>query len=208
MKFEGIKLVSLDIFDTTLIIKKNNWMQEVAKYFSAEQTALLDPANLRHRFLCDNVSMIATLQSLNLLRDEHVSDIQQLIDAECASIEPVLFAKEILEEITQAHNYKLAVISNLGYDYGKPALAALNHSIDYTLFSYEVGYKKPDQEIFQKLITLSGLQPYEILHIGNSYKNDYLGAKEAGMHAIHLDLQRTSIADAKISTIAELVHYL
>lgn len=208
MKFNGIKLVSLDIFDTTLVIQKNNWMQEVAKHFDANQTASLNPIDLRHRFLCDNKPMIATLQSLNLIRDEHVADIQQRIDTECASIHQALFTKEILEEITQVHHYKLAVISNLGYDYGRPALQALNHPIDYTLFSYEVGYKKPDKELFQKLIDLSGLNPSEILHVGNSYKNDYLGAQQAGINAIHLDLNRFSIAATKISTIAELVHYL
>lgn len=208
MKIEGIKLVSLDLFDTTLVIQKNDWMHQVAKYFTAEQTASLNPLNLRHKFLCDNRSMIATLQSLDLITEKHVAEIQQLIDAECASIHQALFAKEILEEITEVCHYKLAVISNLGYDYGKPALKALNHPVDHVLFSYEIGYKKPDAQIFQELIVQSGLKPSEILHVGNSYKNDYLGARQAGMHAIHLDLERYSMAETKITTIAELVHFL
>ncbi|MCM3783434.1 HAD family hydrolase [Neobacillus mesonae] len=46
---------------------------------------------------------------------------------------------------------------------------------------------KPRPEMFQQALTLSGLQPDEVVHVGDSLKSDILGAQSAGLAAIWLN---------------------
>ena len=77
----------------------------------------------------------------------------------------------------------------------------------FLTFSKNIGYEKPSKEIFHAAIeqaepwlclvdpvrnegTLDScppLQPQEVLHIGNDFNKDFLGAREAGFHAVLLD---------------------
>lgn len=54
---------------------------------------------------------------------------------------------------------------------------------DFVIGSYEAGCTKPDPEIFIKAMEASkfqDLQPDECLHIGNTPRHDYLGARGVG----------------------------
>lgn len=206
MEFKNIKLLSFDAFDTLGRIEKTTrWVQEAMKMI-ANLPADFDPLELRRKLLCTDVPGIDTLRQLNLLSEEQLSSIAKLITQEKNTIVQVLFAKEILEEASS--KYKTALISNLGQDYGEPILQVLDHTFDHVLFSYQVGHVKPQAEMFQRLITDSGLEPHEILHVGNSYESDYLGAISIGMQAIHLDLRSKHKTTNRIGSIGELAHYL
>lgn len=50
---------------------------------------------------------------------------------------------------------------------------------DYVVFSYEAGAAKPQEEIFKLMQKRAELPPEKIVMIGNSFNNDYLGAKNA-----------------------------
>lgn len=91
---------------------------------------------------------------------------------------------------------KLGVISN--FDQRLEMLLKnmkLDSFLDFALNSYDVGYEKPDQRIFEKAIEtarIPDLKPYECLHIGDTALGDYIGAREAGwsaalIHSIHSD---------------------
>lgn len=206
MNITKFELLSFDAFDTLGRIRETTrWVQEAIKGIK-NLPETFDPVELRRQLLCTNVSGGETLQALNLLSEEELSRIKSLIEREQSAIEPVLFAQEILEAASS--KYKTALISNLGQDYGAPILKALNHPFDHVLFSYEVGYVKPQPEIFIKLINDSGLKPHQILHVGNSYESDFLGATSVGMQALHLDLRNKHKTPYRISSIAELVNYL
>lgn len=86
----------------------------------------------------------------------------------------------------QNKGIKLGVISN--YDVRlKKILKCLNLDkyFNFILVSYEVGYAKPDKEIFEKALSLGNcLSGKEVIHVGNSVKLDYHAAKAAGFNAI------------------------
>lgn len=46
---------------------------------------------------------------------------------------------------------------------------------------------KPNKAIFEKALEVSGCQPGEVVHIGDSYTSDVLGAVEAGIKPILVD---------------------
>ena len=51
-----------------------------------------------------------------------------------------------------------------------------------------VGYEKPHPAIFEAALRDLGAQPHESLYVGDGYSIDYLGATNAGMQAILLDV--------------------
>jgi putative hydrolase of the HAD superfamily len=53
--------------------------------------------------------------------------------------------------------------------------------------STQVGYAKPDAPIFRSALAAQGILSEQAWHIGDSYSQDYLGAKAAGLNALWLD---------------------
>lgn len=74
--------------------------------------------------------------------------------------------------------------------------------------STQIGYAKPDPKAFLKVADLLKLKPQEILHVGDGYENDYLGALHAGMQAILLDRKnvefRANSSIKKVQSLAEI----
>mmetsp|Transcript_14686 Transcript_14686/g.26615 ORF Transcript_14686/g.26615 Transcript_14686/m.26615 type:complete len:205 (-) Transcript_14686:240-854(-) len=102
------------------------------------------------------------------------------------------------------------VISNADERYGDSILPmlGLGDDMNFLTFSKTVGFEKPGKEIFQAAMKQAEpwlclvnpdkdedsfnphcppLKPGEVLHIGNDFKKDYIGAKNAGFHAALLD---------------------
>ena len=95
----------------------------------------------------------------------------------------------LLERSRQA-GLKLALVSNWDARL-EPLLDALElrSSFDVVVGSYKVGAEKPDRLIFERALALLGeeARPETILHIGDSYEEDFVGACQAGIGALHLD---------------------
>ena len=58
--------------------------------------------------------------------------------------------------------------------------------VDFVLASAVEGTSKPDREIFRRALAKAGGRPSEALHVGDSYREDYCGAKKAGLKALLL----------------------
>lgn len=63
----------------------------------------------------------------------------------------------------------------------------LNHYFDFVLASAVFGAAKPGRRIFQEALCRVGLQPWEAVHIGDSFEDDVQGALNVGMEAILID---------------------
>ncbi len=50
-----------------------------------------------------------------------------------------------------------------------------------TIVSEEVGYLKPNPRIFEYAIEKAGVEPFEVLHVGDSYESDIQGGDAAGV---------------------------
>lgn len=86
--------------------------------------------------------------------------------------------------------YRLIVISNSS---SKRSLelnlrrTGLLGYFEVLVSSGSVGYEKPHPEIFRIASRLCGVQLDRMVHIGNDYEDDYVGALGVGMKAILLD---------------------
>lgn len=115
-------------------------------------------------------------------------------------------AAATIEELS-SRNYKLLLASN--YDSrldqvldGKPELAPLRPA----LISAAIGWRKPGQAFFDRVAGRLALAVHEIAYVGDDYGNDFVGASEAGMHAIlHDPLNRRPEVAPRVTTLRELL---
>lgn len=91
-------------------------------------------------------------------------------------------------EALQKANVRLAVISNWDTRL-RPTLRSvgLHDFFEVITVSGEHGVNKPDRRIFDLTARSLGLKADEILHVGDSHREDFLGARGAGFHGLHLD---------------------
>jgi len=116
-------------------------------------------------------------------------------------------------------------------------MLGLGDDMKFLTFSKNVGFEKPGKEIFQAAMKQAEpwlclvdsdrdeetlklppppLKPEEVMHIGNDFTKDYIGAKNAGFHAVLLDrYNEKALADswkqhgaAVFKDLIDVVEYL
>ena len=112
-------------------------------------------------------------------------------------------AKEMLETL-RAKGYRLFAASNSFGHLQRSRLehAGILHYFEDTYISMDIGYDKPDIRFYQEALRRCGLQPSEVLMIGDSMTTDVLGAQAAGIDALFFDRQKDNLMDL----IQSLIH--
>jgi putative hydrolase of the HAD superfamily len=139
---------------------------------------------------------------LGLVRSELPRELDENVIGllEAAYVQPIFVAPPGLDPIAnslltdlKAAGLRLGLICNTGRTPGW-ALRKLLRAFDMEghfsamLFSNEEGVRKPSPQIFQRLLErLGGLQPGEVIHVGDDPLTDVRGAIAAGLVAILLD---------------------
>lgn len=72
----------------------------------------------------------------------------------------------------------------------------VDEDISFVVLSYDVGYEKPNRQMFDAATQLlketlaedsENAESFEMLHVGDEIEKDYLGAKNAGWNALMID---------------------
>ena len=105
-------------------------------------------------------------------------------------------AEQMLQTL-QAKGYRLFAASNSFGHLQRSRLehAGILHYFEDTYISMDIGYDKPDIRFYQEALRRCGLQPSEVLMIGDSMTTDVLGAQAAGIDAIYFDRQKDSLLE-------------
>src|SRR5262249_54599660 len=119
---------------------------------------------------------------------------------------PVDHAGEVLAglasqglELGVASNYDRRLHSVLD---GIPELSHLRNRV----ISSEVRIRKPDRQFFAEVVGRAGCDAGQILFVGDSLENDYLGAIAAGMRGVLLDDSSRTLPDVRrIRRLRELL---
>ncbi len=88
----------------------------------------------------------------------------------------------------KARGYVVGMASNFDHRL-RPIVAGLNDltELDHLWISSEIGWKKPAKGFFAAVCRTFGMDPANVLFIGDDLTNDYNGALAAGMSALLLD---------------------
>ena len=133
-----------------------------------------------------------------------LAELEADLRAECASVRLRPGIAEVWQSLRE-RGLRIAVCSNLALPYGSPLLSALPDTPEAVILSYEVGLAKPDPVIFHLVCDRLGLQPAEILFVGDTSSADTDGPQAIGMSAIHIsDFESYSRRDVhKIGELSE-----
>jgi len=106
----------------------------------------------------------------------------------------------------------LGLISNVDRDI-TPICQGLGLSamLQVVVTSQEVGFNKPQPEIFQAALKQTGVKPSEAIYVGDQHQIDVVGANAAGMRGILLDRHDYfgEITDCpRIRSLAEVAEHL
>ena len=101
-------------------------------------------------------------------------------------VEPTTF--DLLAEL-KAAGYQLGVISNRDLPFVEELKQiGLEGYFDLTVSGGEAGSKKPDPGIFHYSLARAGARPTETMYVGDNYFADVIGARNAGVHPVLLDI--------------------
>ena len=101
---------------------------------------------------------------------------------------------------------KLGIISNWD-ERLRPLLSALKLSpyFELMVISIEAGAAKPAPAIFEQAVAQLGVPAAAVLHAGDSWEEDVLGAREAGLNAVLLDRKQAGKRAESIPSLSRLV---
>lgn len=147
---------------------------------------------LPHHDFLDTLQIKMALEMAYLVRREKISPDDAETYAEriaqyCygRALESVNLARPVIEAL--ARKYPLVLVSNF-YGNIEAVLAdfGLSGYFQAVVESAVVGVRKPDPEIFRMGVRALGLEPGQVLVVGDSYRKDILPARAAGCRTLWL----------------------
>jgi putative hydrolase of the HAD superfamily len=85
----------------------------------------------------------------------------------------------------RAAGIRTAIVSDAGADDVESwPRSPLGSRVDITIFSYEVGYRKPDPRIYHHALSALGVGPEDAIFVGDGGSNEHTGARAVGMRTV------------------------
>lgn len=107
--------------------------------------------------------------------------------------------------VTLSRQYTLAALTNGNADIKR---LGLDHVFSFAFSAEQVGAPKPESHLFTAALQRVGIEPREMIYVGDDPRLDIDAAKKMGIHAIWMDRGTKSAeecqADAIITNISQL----
>ena len=98
--------------------------------------------------------------------------------------------------------YKLAIVSNVDDDLFAGTAPKLGIAFDHVVTAEQARCYKPGKQIFQLALARVGMDPRDILHVGQSIYHDVIPAKDLGMSSVWVNRRsaRPGVGAVKAAT--------
>jgi 2-haloalkanoic acid dehalogenase type II len=149
------------------------------------------PTLLRFEVFCRGFG-IAAAEAPELLTRTHMDGLR-------AQMRALPHHARVLERLRA--RYALGLVSNFSHSptaLGALREAGLESQLDAIAISDQVGIRKPRPEIFEHALAQLGLEPGEVVHVGDDLVADVDGAAELGMRSVWITRRRPE-ADALLA---------
>ena len=128
---------------------------------------------------------------------------QLLIQEELSSLTLYADAATTLSTL-KARKIPFAICSNLASPYGRVLERLLEEYKFIRCMSYEVGFIKPEPEIYRTVTDIAQVNPSDCLFVGDTLLADYEGPRQYGMRACHLMRDLPGCGD-RISSLKDVL---
>lgn len=122
---------------------------------------------------------------MQLGKAELVPELYSMLEAQINGVGLYPDVPELLARLRET-GWKIGLCSNLAMDFG-PRVKELLPDMDAYIFSFEVGAKKPEREIYAAVCKVMSCDAQDVFFIGNSQKADFDGPAEFGMRSALID---------------------
>lgn len=153
-----------------------------------------------------------------VLKEAGIEPTKELIVHILGKMQHIKFEPALYEDVLPALNrlkdkgMPLGLISNVDNDITEILTKlGLMPFLKVVITSLELGYHKPQPEIFKEAVKQAGVQPQEAIYVGDQYRIDVLGAKQTGMLGILIDRGgyfKEDIEEPKIRSLNQLSEHL
>ncbi|MEO0899826.1 MAG: HAD family hydrolase [Bacteroidota bacterium] len=194
------EIIVFDLYNTLVKIEtKTNGFTKIFQNCS-------EAIGITHRRFID---LILTQDIDDLIRrfpskfQEELERFLPAIEAEINSTLPFPETQSVLENL--ASKYDLFLISNLATPYKRPYYELeLSTWFNRPIFSCDVGFRKPDTQIFEKIELASKRSGNQILMIGDSISSDIEGAKKMNWNYLRINRNSMEWKAWEISSLNEI----
>jgi 2-haloacid dehalogenase/putative hydrolase of the HAD superfamily len=104
--------------------------------------------------------------------------------------------REFLSRIT----VPICVVSDADHAVLSAAIAHHGLAFDAVVCSERVGGYKPNPAMFRHGLDALGLEPHEVMHVGDSLRADVAGANAAGIRSVWVNRRRQPVEDGAAAT--------
>jgi putative hydrolase of the HAD superfamily len=202
---EKIKAIIFDLYGTLIY---NNNMNIYSKIIKNLSTSKENIKKLRKIALTENFNTLEEyIKRINPQSKKELGDYKKKLKQEINSTKIYPETISTLDFLYE-QKIKLGLISNLSSPYKKPFFTlCLERYFDVVVFSCDVGYKKPDKEIYENCIENLKILPKKTLMVGDNPLLDVKIPKEKiGINALYLNRKENPNAD--IYSLRGLPRYL
>lgn len=166
-----------------------------------------------HPALAHNVTAMRKL-FLRELQERAGYDAAQAAEGAEAAFAAFLHERQRVELYSQAltvleilaGRFRLGALTNGNADVYK---TDAGEYFDFAFLAEDIGASKPAPDMFHAALELTGVEPQEVLHVGDNPEHDVLGALNVGMRAVWVNAGAATWShaqrpDATIRDLAEL----
>jgi len=200
------------------VLSKSRHAIELEKLRTATKAALEQVAqeNRKNGRIWTNQSIVEqaqrVLQELKIPNDDLLAREMAELHPHGLNYRPYDDVEPALKEIKR-RGLKLIIVSNVSSLQNLLTYlgqTGLTRYFDALVASGTIGFEKPDSRIFAIASERSGTPPERMVHVGDSYPNDYVGAESAGLTGVLLDRKgrHTEAKCRRISKLTELLQML
>lgn len=115
--------------------------------------------------------------------EARLQELEHDLAAECRSVR-LRPGMDLIWSLLRRASVKIGICSNLALPYAEPLLGVIPGIPNALIFSFEVGFAKPQPEIFHLVCKQLGMPAKQILFVGDTLDADVLGPQTIGMHAM------------------------
>lgn len=203
----GVKAVIFDLYDTLVYIAdKTDLYRRLFSELGFKKSS--EKRKARRTVLTEGFSSLSELvEKIKPNSGINLKAYEDEIEKENNSVAIFPETKTVLGKL-QEREFKVGLISNLSSSHKKPFFdLGLGEYFDKVFFSCEVGLKKPDIKIYQKMLQELGLEPYQALMVGDKLDLDVYPPMSIGMKALHIDRTNEGYDEPDILSLEEIFQY-
>jgi putative hydrolase of the HAD superfamily len=207
MQKPAIKAVVFDLYKTLISEPQGKGISPYRNLYSQLGLPEEDYLTARRIFMTEYLgSFEAVAERLVPGARIDTAECHRLYEEAVAAIALYPEVELVLDELKK-RGLLVGLISNLSTLFKRPFFElGLADYFDQIVFSFEVGFVKPNSEIYRIMIRRLGLRPEEIIMTGDQYSKDVDAPRLAGMQAVHLD--RSGKSPGSIPDLTHIFQYL